>query len=97
MNEMISDFEERRDEIPLSGSGFIVQEKKLPDMNNFTLKILIRSLINNKLLNAIQIGGLVIGFTIVIFLLVKIKYEYSYDTFWKDSQSIYRLGSRFII
>jgi putative ABC transport system permease protein len=34
----------------------------------------------------------VIGFTIVIFLLVKIKYEYSYDTFWKDSQSIYRLG-----
>ena len=27
MNEMISDFEERRDEIPLSGSGFIVQEK----------------------------------------------------------------------
>jgi putative ABC transport system permease protein len=61
-------------------------------MNNFTLKILIRSLINNKLLTAIQIAGLVIGFSIVIFLLVKIKYEYSYDTFWKDSQSIYRLG-----
>ena len=61
-------------------------------MNNFTLKILIRSLKNNKLLTAIQIGGLVIGFTIVIFLLVKIKYEYSYDTFWKDSKSIYRLG-----
>ena len=61
-------------------------------MNNFTLKTLIRSLINNKLLTAIQIGGLVIGFAIVIFLLVKIKYEYSYDTFWKDSQSIYRLG-----
>ncbi len=61
-------------------------------MNNFTVKILIRSLLNNKLLTAIQIGGLVIGFTIVTFLLVKIKYEYSYDTFWKDSQSIYRLG-----
>jgi putative ABC transport system permease protein len=61
-------------------------------MNNFTLKTLIRSLKNNILLTAIQIGGLVIGFTIVIFLLVKIKYEYSYDTFWKDSQSIYRLG-----
>lgn len=61
-------------------------------MNNFTLKTLIRSLIRNKLLTVIQIGGLVIGFTIVIFLLVKIKYEYSYDTFWKDSQSIYRLG-----
>jgi putative ABC transport system permease protein len=62
------------------------------NMNNFTLNILIRSLINNKLLTAIQIGGLVIGFTIVTFLLVKIKYEYSYDTFWKDSKSIYRLG-----
>jgi putative ABC transport system permease protein len=61
-------------------------------MNSFTLKILIKSLRNNKLLTAIQLGGLVIGFTIVIFLLVKIKYEYSYDTFWKDSQSIYRLG-----
>ena len=61
-------------------------------MNNFTLKTLIRSLLNNKLLTVIQIGGLVIGFTIVTFLLVKIRYEYSYDTFWKDSQSIYRLG-----
>ena len=61
-------------------------------MNNLTLKTLIRNLIRQKLLTAIQIGGLVIGFTIVIFLLVKIKYEYSFDTFWKDSQSIYRLG-----
>jgi putative ABC transport system permease protein len=61
-------------------------------MNNLTLKTLIRNLTRQKLLTAIQIGGLVIGFTIVIFLLVKIKYEYSYDTFWKDSQSIYRLG-----
>ncbi len=59
---------------------------------NLTLKNLIRSLTKNKLLTSIQIGGLVIGFTIVIFLLVKVKYEYSYDTFWKDSQSIYRLG-----
>ena len=58
----------------------------------FTLKILIRSLQKNKLLTAIQIGGLVIGFAIVMFLLVKIKHEYSYDTFWKDSQLIYRLG-----
>ena len=61
-------------------------------MNNLTLKTLIRSLTKKKLLTTIQIGGLVIGFTIVIFLIVKIKYEYSYDTFWKDSQSLYRLG-----
>jgi len=61
-------------------------------MNNLTLKTLIRSLIKKKLLTVIQIGGLVIGFSIVIFLLVKMKYEYSYDTFWKDSQSVYRLG-----
>jgi putative ABC transport system permease protein len=61
-------------------------------MTNLTLKTLFRNLTRQKLLTAIQIGGLVIGFSIVIFLLVKIKYEYSYDTFWKDSQSIYRLG-----
>ncbi len=47
---------------------------------------------DKKLLTPIQIGGLVIGFTIVIFLLVKIRYEYSYDTFWNDSKSVYRLG-----
>ena len=61
-------------------------------MNNLILKTLIRSLTTKKLLTTIQIGGLVIGFTIVIFLLVKIKYECSYDTFWKDYQSVYRLG-----
>lgn len=61
-------------------------------MFNLTLKTIIRSLTRNKLLTAIQIGGLVIGFAIVLFLMVKIRYEYSYDTFWKDSQSIYRLG-----
>ncbi len=61
-------------------------------MTNLTLKTLIRSLINKKLLTSVQIGGLVIGFTIVIFLLVKIRYEYSYDTFWSDYQSVYRLG-----
>jgi putative ABC transport system permease protein len=61
-------------------------------MNHINLKTLFRSLTRQKLITAIQVGGLVIGFTIVIFLLVKIKYEYSYDTFWRDSQSIYRLG-----
>lgn len=61
-------------------------------MTNLTLKTLIRSLINKKLLTSVQIGGLVIGFTIVIFLLVKIRHEYSYDTFWSDYHSVYRLG-----
>lgn len=61
-------------------------------MNNLNLKPLLRNLTKQKLLTTIQIGSLVIGFTIVIFLLVKIKYEYSYDTFWKGHQSIYRLG-----
>lgn len=61
-------------------------------MNNLTLKVLIRNLLKKKFLTGVQIGGLIIGFCIVIFLLVKINYEYSYDTFWKDSKSIYRLG-----
>jgi len=61
-------------------------------MNSSTLKSLIRSLIKRKLLTSIQLGGLIIGFTIIIFLIAKIKYEYSYDAFWKGSPSIYRLG-----
>ena len=61
-------------------------------MNNLSFNILIRSLYRKKFLTSVQIGGLIIGFSIVIFLLIKINYEFSYDTFWKDSQSIYRLG-----
>ncbi len=61
-------------------------------MNNLTLKTLFRGFLRRRFLTSIQIGGLIIGFTIVTFLLVKIRYEYSYDTFWKNHQSVYRLG-----
>jgi putative ABC transport system permease protein len=57
-----------------------------------TLKMLFKSLTKNKLLTVIQVGGLVIGFSVVLFLMVKITYESSYDSFWKDASSIYRLG-----
>ncbi len=61
-------------------------------MNNLLLKVLLRNILKKKFLTSVQIGGLIIGFSIFIFLLVKINYEYSYDNFWKASQSIYRLG-----
>ncbi len=61
-------------------------------MNNLTFKTLFRGLLRRRFLTLIQIGGLTIGFTIVLFLLAKIDYERSYDTFWKDNQSVYRLG-----
>jgi putative ABC transport system permease protein len=61
-------------------------------MNNLTLKTLFRGLLRRRFLTLIQIGGLIIGFTIVIFLLAKIEHERSYDSFWKNHQSIYRLG-----
>ncbi len=61
-------------------------------MNRLTLKTLFRGLSRRKFLTLIQIGGLTIGFTIVIFLLAKIEYERSYDSFWKDHESIYRIG-----
>jgi putative ABC transport system permease protein len=59
---------------------------------NLNFRTLFRSLTKQRLLTSIQIGGLIIGFTIVAFLLVKIRYEYSFDTFWNDHQSVYRLG-----
>ncbi|MBN1925066.1 MAG: ABC transporter permease [Prolixibacteraceae bacterium] len=61
-------------------------------MNRLLIITQARNLLKNKFMTLVQIGGLVIGFCIVLFLFVKVDYEYSYDTFWKDYQSIYRVA-----
>ena len=61
-------------------------------MNNLTFKVIIRSLLKKKFLTGIQIGGLVIGFAIVLFLMEKINFERGYDSFWTGHSSIYRVG-----
>ncbi|WP_271782372.1 ABC transporter permease [Aquimarina algiphila] len=61
-------------------------------MNTHIVKAIIRNVWKKKFLSSTKILGLIVGFTVFIFLLEKIKHETSYDTFWKDSESIYRVG-----
>lgn len=61
-------------------------------MNSVSLKALIRSIIKRRSLILVQLTGLVVGFGIVLFLLVKINYERSFDTFWNDHQSVFRIA-----
>ncbi len=61
-------------------------------MNIHELKVIVRSLLKKKFMTSTKIIGLIVGYTIFIFLAEKIQHETSYDTFWKDSESIYRVG-----
>ncbi|WP_423129675.1 ABC transporter permease [Gaoshiqia sp. Z1-71] len=61
-------------------------------MNLLQLKALIRSMLKRRFLSAVQIAGLVTGFGIVFFLFAKIGYEYSYDKFWNNYRSVYRVA-----
>ena len=54
-------------------------------------KIAIRSLIKNPAYSFINIGGLAIGITSSILILLWVADEYSYDTFHKNYDSIYKL------
>ena len=54
-------------------------------------KIAIRSLIKNSAYSFINIGGLAIGIASSILILLWVVDEYSYDTFHKNYESIYRL------
>lgn len=61
-------------------------------MKSHFIKSIIRNIFQKKFLSFAKILGLAVGFTVFIFLTVKIQYENSYDTFWKDSGSIYRVA-----
>jgi len=61
-------------------------------MNSVSLKALVRNAMKHRFLIAVQLTGLVVGFGIVLFLLVKISYERSFDTFWNGYQSVYRIA-----
>ena len=56
------------------------------------IKSIIRNILNKKFLSSAKILGLVVGFTVFIFLTVKIQYENSYDQFWGSSEDVYRIA-----
>jgi putative ABC transport system permease protein len=64
---------------------------RLGGMKLFYFKISFRSIIKNKLYSLINIIGLSAGITSFLFILLYVKYEKSYDTFYKNSSQIYRL------
>jgi putative ABC transport system permease protein len=60
-------------------------------MKSYYLKIAIRNILGSKLYSVINIAGLVVGITAFLLIFLFIKYEKSFDTFYKNSDRIYRL------
>lgn len=61
------------------------------DMKYLYFKITFRSILKNKLFSLINIIGLAAGITSFLFIQLYVRYEKSYDTFYKNSRQIYRL------
>lgn len=56
-----------------------------------------RNLLRFKLDSFLNISGLVIGLTAALLIVLFIRYELSYDKFWKDSQRLYRIQTRWVM
>ncbi|MCB0836614.1 MAG: ABC transporter permease [Bacteroidetes bacterium] len=59
------------------------------------IKIAWRNLRKDKLITAINILGLSIGLACCILIFVFAKHEWSYDTFHKDAENIFRISAKF--
>jgi len=60
-------------------------------MKSYYLRIAIRNIFRNKLYSIINITGLAVGITAFLLISLFVKYERSFDTFYKNSDRIYRL------
>ncbi len=56
------------------------------------LKIAFRNILRNKVYSFINIVGLSIGLTVVLLIALTIKFEYSFNSFNKNADHIYRVG-----
>ncbi len=72
--------------------GFLIKEtnKKMSLIKNY-LKITRRNLIRKKGYSFINISGLTLGFTCFILIIMYVSYELSFDKFYANSESIYRI------
>ncbi len=61
------------------------------------LKIAYRHIARNKFYSAINIIGLAIGITCALLIGLYVQHQYSYDTFHKDADRIYRVESMFTV
>jgi putative ABC transport system permease protein len=55
------------------------------------LTIALRNLVKNKLYSIINIVGLAVGLAACLLIMLFVRDEFSYDTFWPDAERIYRL------
>ena len=60
-------------------------------MKSYYLKIAIRNILRNKLYSLINMTGLAVGITAFLLISLFVRYERSFDTFYKNSDRIYRL------
>lgn len=59
------------------------------------ISVALRNLVKNKLYSAINIVGLAIGLAACVLITLFVRDEFSYDTFWKDADRIYRVNTTF--
>jgi putative ABC transport system permease protein len=60
-------------------------------MKIYSFKIALRNILKNKLYSLINIIGLSVGITAFLLIFLYVRYERSFDIFFKNSSSIYRL------
>jgi putative ABC transport system permease protein len=60
-------------------------------MNYFFLRIAVRNILKNKLFSFINIIGLAVGITAFLIIILYVRYEKSFDKFYRNSDRIYRL------
>ncbi len=60
------------------------------------LKIAFRNIIKQKLHSIITIVGLAVGITCCLLIMLYVKQELSYDTFYPNADNIYRIGHKII-
>lgn len=56
-----------------------------------------RNLLRFKLDSFLNISGLVIGLTAALLIVLFIRHEISYDKFWKDSERLFRIQTRWVM
>ncbi len=60
------------------------------------IKITLRNLVRNKVYSIVNISGLVLGLTCSMLVIIYVFHEFSYDTFHKNADHIYRLGRELV-
>ena len=63
-------------------------------MFNSYFKITVRNLLRQKLYSVINIGGLSVGLSCFIMIMLYIQHEFSYDRFFENADRIYRVYQR---